>query len=570
MINKLKILFTHNELIQSINLIVFLIIVLIFEVFGIAIFIPVFSILLEQDIDSSNIIIKSINDFFVRMGLLESKLFLLIIITSTFFLKTIVQTLIIYKQKKTVTNIIRDLSNRMFTKYLNQPYIYYTKVNRSRIVQFLQTEILFLFNYFEALLSLVAEVIIFFGIYLLIFLIEPLGVIFLTIAYMISGYVYYYFSTGRLNNWGIIRLNIDQYLSKLILESIGNIKNIILSNLKNKFSNYFISKNATKAKYTAYQLTVNQLPRIYFEFITIISIVSFLFFAIFQEENSSSAFFILAIFGLASFKLLPSINKIFTYFQQINYYSSSFNKIADELKNLNEPLKNISNYQMFSFRHSITISDVSFSYEKNKILEKVNLNIKKGTIVGIIGESGAGKSTLINLITGLYQPIEGKIKVDNIDIRECLYEYQSKLAYVSQSVILFDESIKKNVAFELEEKLIDVDKVNSCLKEVELDKWVLNLENGLDTIVGEQGLQISGGQKQRLGIANALYKDPDILIFDEATSSLDDRTETKIMNLISRFKNNKTIIIISHKAEKLKFCDEIYQVSNSNLSISKF
>jgi ABC-type transport system involved in cytochrome bd biosynthesis fused ATPase/permease subunit len=154
-----------------------------------------------------------------------------------------------------------------------------------------------------------------------------------------SGFVYYYLSTGRLNNWGEIRLNIDQYLSKLILESIGNIKNIILGNLKNKFSNYFISKNETKAKYTAYQLTVNQLPRIYFEFITIISIVSFLFFAIFQEEISSSAFFILAIFGLASFKLLPSINKIFTYFQQINYYSSSFNKIADELKNLNKPSK---------------------------------------------------------------------------------------------------------------------------------------------------------------------------------------------------------------------------------------
>ena len=169
MIKKLKTLFTHNELIQSINLIVFIIIGLIFEVFGIAIFIPVFSILLEQEIDSSNIIIKSINDFFVRMGLLESKLFLLIVIAITFFLKIIVQILIIYKQKKTVTNIIRDLSNRMFTKYVNQPNIYYTKVNRSRIVQFLQTEMLFLFNYFEALLSLVAEVVIFSGIYLLIF-----------------------------------------------------------------------------------------------------------------------------------------------------------------------------------------------------------------------------------------------------------------------------------------------------------------------------------------------------------------------------------------------------------------
>ena len=570
MIKKLKILFTHNELIQSINLIVFLIIVLIFEVFGIAIFIPVLSILLEQEFDSSNTIIKSINDFFIRMGLIDSKLLLLTLIVCTFFIKTIVQILIIYKQKKTVTNIIRDLSNRMFTKYLNQPYIYYTKVNRSRIVQFLQTEMLFLFNYFEALLSLVAEAVIFLGIYLLIFLIEPKGVIFLTLAYIISGYIYYYLSIRRLNNWGEIRLNIDQYLSKLILESIGNIKNIILSNLKNKFSNYFIIKNGVKAKYTAYQLTANQLPRIYFEFITIISIVSFLFFMIIQEKGSSSAVFVLAIFGLASFKLLPSINKIFTYFQQLNYYSSSFNKIVEEVKNLNVTTKNISNYQKFSFQNSITISDVSFSYEKNKILEKVNLDIKKGSIVGIIGESGSGKSTLINLITGLYQPNKGKIKIDDINIKECLYEYQSKLAYVSQSVILFDESIKKNVAFELDEDLIDIKKVNSCLKEVELEKWIANLEDGLNTIVGEQGVQISGGQKQRLGIANALYKDPDILIFDEPTSSLDDKTETKIMNLISNFKKNKTVIIISHKADKLKFCDEIYQISNSNLSISKF
>ena len=566
MISKLKKLFTREELLQSSFLVALIIIGLFFEIFGIAIIIPVISLLFDQDYASNNYIIKGINDFFNNLGLVDSKRIFLLFITTVFLMKTIIQTIIIYNQKKVVTRITKNLTNRLYLAYMTQPYVYYTEVNRSRIIQFLQTEMLFFFNFFESLLGFVSELIVFIGIYILILIIEPSGLIILTIAYLISGYVYYKSSNKRIRNWGKIRLNIDQVLSKLILESIGNIKNAILNNYTQKFSNYFAKQNKIKAHYSAYQLTANQFPRIYFEFVAIISIILFVFLMLYEEKDSASIIFILAIFGAASFKLLPSINKMFTHYQQINYYGSSFEKIYNELEALNI-VSDLGKPGYFKFQKSIRIRDLNFSYdEKNSILKNINLEINKGDIIGIIGKSGSGKSTLINLLTGLLTPNRGEVLIDDVNIQDCIKQYQSKLGYVSQSVVLLDESIKKNIAFELDDKKIDVKKVKEVLRQVELIDWVNNLEEGLDTRVGEQGVQISGGQKQRIGIATSLFKNPEIMILDEPTSSLDENTEINILDLISNFKKEKTIIIISHKASKLKFCDKVYLINENNLN----
>ena len=160
---------------------------------------------------------------------------------------------LIYKQKKVVTTITEKLTNRLYSKYINQPYIYYTEVNRSRMIQFLQTEMLFFFNFFESLLGFIAEIVIFSGLYILILIIEPSGLLILTVSYLLSGYIYFRFSNNRIKNWGKIRLSIDQFLSKLILESIGNIKNVILNNYSHKLINFFTSQNRVKAKYSSYQ-----------------------------------------------------------------------------------------------------------------------------------------------------------------------------------------------------------------------------------------------------------------------------------------------------------------------------
>ena len=271
---------------------------------------------------------------------------------------------------------------------------------------------------------------------------------------------------------------------------------------------------------------------------------------IYQGKDSTSIIFVLAIFAAVSFKLLPSVNKMFTFYQQINYYGSSFDKIFNELESLNSfQLKEAKN--KLRLKKSIKINELSFNYSQKQVLENIDFQINKGEIIGIIGKSGSGKSTLVNILTGLINPNSGSVLIDDVNIKEDMISFQSIIGYVSQSVVLLDESIKKNIAFELDDNKIDLKKVNDVIKQVELSEWVNNLDNGLETQVGEQGVQISGGQRQRLGIASIIYKSPEVMIFDEPTSSLDEETESKILKLISNLKGYKTIIIISHKASKL-------------------
>ena len=197
MIKKIKKLFTQKEIYRSSLLIILIITGLIFEIFGIAVIIPVISLLFDANFSSENYLIQNLNNFFSETGISKSKRTLLLFITAVFLIKTIIQIIITYLQKRLVTSISRNLTNRLFVLYINQPYIYYTEVNRSRIIQFLQTEMLFFFNYFESLLGFIAELIIFAGIYILIFIIEPSGLIILTVSYLISGYIYYRLSNKR-------------------------------------------------------------------------------------------------------------------------------------------------------------------------------------------------------------------------------------------------------------------------------------------------------------------------------------------------------------------------------------
>lgn len=541
---------------------------LLFEIFGLALVLPVISLLIDDSYSSSNFLLNEMNNFFVNVGLINSPKFLLILIISIYCLKSIIQVLITYQQKRIVTTLTKNLSNKLYHSYINQNYLYFTNNNKSKMIQLLQVEMVHFFNFFESLMGLIAELIILVGIYIVVLLLEPRGILILTFAYLISGIVYYKLLNQRIKKWGQIRLTIDQTLSKLILETFNVIKEIILNNKYLSFINYFNSENHTKSKYAAFQLTANQLPRIYFELVALISIISFIFLLIYLNTDSNTIIFILAILGAASFKLLPSINKIITYYQGVSYYSSSFYKIYDEIKDLNYIKSKEEKEKVLRFKNEIHLKDLSYSYSKNNlILNNVDFKIKKGSFIGISGKSGTGKTTFINLLTGLIEPNSGNVLFDGLRVKENLTNYQSMIGYVSQNVFLMDESIKKNVAFELDAKLIDEEKVKQSLQSVDLWEWVESQEERLDTSVGEGGIKISGGQKHRIGIASALYKDPDILIFDEPTTALDKATETEVMNAILNlsFTDEKTIIIVSHDLNILKRCKEIFEIKNNNI-----
>ena len=196
------------------------------------------------------------------------------------------------------------------------------------------------------------------------------------------------------------------------------------------------------------------------------------------------------------------------------------------------------------------------------MFSNLNLEIKIGDTIGIFGDSGSGKSSFINLLIGLLKPKNGQILIDGIDINSNINSWRESIGYVPQNIFLIDDTLRRNISFDLELDSNDEKKLNECLKQSELINFVNNLQNGLDTIVGERGSRISGGQLQRVGIARALYNDPKILIFDESTSALDKETELEIIKNIYKFKSKKTLIIITHKKELLKECDKIYKLEN--------
>ena len=186
-------------------------------------------------------------------------------------------------------------------------------------------------------------------------------------------------------------------------------------------------------------------------------------------------------------------------------------------------------------------------------------------MIGIMGSSGAGKSTLVDLILGLLEPTNGKIKINNLNVNNNLISWQKMIGYVPQDIYLTDDSIKKNIAFGLYEHEIDEKKIFKSLKSSQLLDFVNALPEGLNTLVGDRGVRLSGGQKQRIGVSRALYNNPDILIMDEATSALDNETEAKLINDIIALKKDKIIIIVAHRLSTLSNCDELFILDQGKL-----
>ena len=185
--------------------------------------------------------------------------------------------------------------------------------------------------------------------------------------------------------------------------------------------------------------------------------------------------------------------------------------------------------------------------------------------MGLIGSSGAGKSTFVDLILGLLEPSQGEILADEFPIKNNLRSWQNSIGYVPQNIYLTDDKLLKNIAFGIDEVDISMKKVEKAIEQSNLKVFVESLENGLETFVGEGGVRLSGGQRQRIGIARAFYNDPSILVLDEATSALDHKTEEKIIDEVNKVKGNKTVLIISHRLNSLKHCDEIFEINNSSL-----
>ena len=259
---------------------------------------------------------------------------------------------------------------------------------------------------------------------------------------------------------------------------------------------------------------------------------------------------------------MPGIVKILRSFQAIDWGTKTVEVIYELInsENTDIDLESSKNIKKLNFQKKIRLVDLHFSYKDKIILENFNFEINKYDVVGIIGKSGSGKTTLVNILMGLLSPSKGKIEVDEIDISKNIKGWQKNLFLVQQDNYMFDDTIKKNIILGLNEENINYDRYHESIQDAVLKDFINSLPEKDNTITGEDGIKISGGQKQRLSIARALYHNPEVLVLDEATSSLDLETENEILSSLNNIKGKKTIFIISHRESSLKLCNKIIRL----------
>lgn len=535
------------------------------EVFGLGVLIPAISIILDPEMIDRTQLIISIKSF---LGFSQQNfiLFFLSTIVVVYFLKSLFLVLLTHVQNKFLNNIIANISNNLFRIYLCQPYSFHLKRNASELIKNIQVEVNFLNAFIVSLIVVFIEGGFVFSIVSFLIYIEPLGAISIGIFYAILSFAFLKFTKSKLNLWGQKRQSLDVELSKITMEGLGGIKDLIILDKTSFFINQYSIKNFSKALLNAKQGTVSQLPRFYLEFVSIVGLVGFIVLLLFSGKNPQSLITILGVFVASTFRIIPSLNKIIAAVQTIKYYESSVDIIFKEIKNFKKIKAPKQEQVIFNFKKNIEILNVNFSFNlDNQILKDINLRIIKGQTIGFIGESGSGKSTLVDLIVGLHQPVSGNILIDGVNGFQMTKPWRDVIGYVSQTVYLTDDTIKKNIALGVPDDQINESLINKLLIKVKLEKFINTLELGINSRVGERGVQLSGGQRQRIGLARALYNEPDVLILDEATSALDTLTEKEVMDSIYSLKREKTIIIIAHRLSTLSSADIIYRIVNGRI-----
>lgn len=562
-LKKINFLVTKNQRKKILILSVLIFIGMIFEALGLGLFIPILSSLLDPENIGEFPLMHYVSEFHLKYNY-ESFVFILLgLIVSVYFLKTLFLIYLMYRQNLFISNLTAYLANNLYNKYMNHSFSFHKKRNSSELIKNIQVEINYLSAYLNSLLVVLTEFFFTLSILGTLIYIDATSAISVVIFYGFLSGIMIRFTKKRVQKWGGIRQKLDEQSSKIVLEGLGGFKELLILDKLSFFIEKFTKINYLKVRLNANQATLSQIPRFYLEFISLLGLTAFIGINLYYDKDPKSIMVIMGLFVAATFKIIPSISKIIASIQSMNFFKASVNVVYNEMISTNETKKETDILDNFTFQDKIQFKHINFSFVNEKeILKDCNLTINKGQIIGIKGESGSGKTTLIDLLLGLHQPTSGNIFIDGIIDFPMNQSWRNNIGYVSQSTYLIDNTIKNNIALGIPEENIDESRIHQLLRQVQLEKFINNLEIGINTKVGERGTKLSGGQLQRIGIARALYKNPDILIFDEATSALDTFTEKEVIDAIYNLKDDKTIIIIAHRLDTLKSCDFVYNIEN--------
>ena len=474
-----------------------------------------------------------------------------------------------YIMSRVVNNAAAKLSVRLVKGYLGLPYAFHLQRSSSELIRNSHQAVLQVVgSVFAPLVRLTAEIVMAVGIVVLLVLISPLGTVIAVGVIGGSTTILLFIIQPRVRRLGVTAHAMDKETLKSLQQSFEGVRDIKMLGRETFFSEVYGSAARRLSRMSYLNQTLNQLPRLVIETSLIWFILIFFAITIARGADALGTLSVLGLFAYAGLRLQPSLQKIVAGFNSIRFSTARTEDIHRDLRLIEKSPAQEEPDAPLELRDETRLTNVSYRYEgaDSNALTNFNLSIKRGEQVGICGPTGGGKSTLVDLIAGLLSPASGRITVDGKDLARNTRAWQRNLGIVPQTVFLIDDSLRRNIALGVSDTQIDEAAVADAVTLAQLDGFVKSLPDGLNTVVGERGVRLSGGERQRIAIARALYNRPDVLIFDEGTSALDNTTEQRLMDSLKHLRGSHTIILVAHRLSTVRETDKVVFVENGRIA----
>jgi HlyD family secretion protein len=565
-------LLTPNQRKRFYALQILVVLMALMEIVGVASIIPFMALVgdisqLQQDTIFAQVYLQSgINSE------LQFVLFLGFGVLLMLFISAIISMLTTWKSSMFASKVGAELSVRLYNYYLKQNWLFHASGSSAQLTKKIATESSRVAGgIIMPLMDLNTRIVLALFMSLTIFIYDPKVAIIGIFVFVMSYFILFRLVRMRLQRNGRAISDINEERFRLMNEGFGGIKDVLLLGRDNHFIERFNQTGQILAYCIGFNAAIKKVPRYFMELVAFGSMIALVLYLIISHDGDLSMILpIISVYALATFKLLPAFQQIYGNIAGIKGCIAAFESMQQDLANSMitkiEVLKPDKSF--LNPKQKISLENITFSYpgKTEPTLNQLNMTIPANSVIGIVGSSGSGKSTLIDILLGLIDPQLGQLKVDGKIIHDQnRRRWQNTIGFVAQSIFLSEGTIAENVAFGIPQDQIDLEQVQHVLKLSHLSDLVQSLEKGMHTKVGERGVQLSGGQRQRVGIARALYHEAEVLVFDEATSSLDGITERMIMEAIHEFKGQKTIIMIAHRLKTVKKCDKIFFIDKGQV-----